>query len=445
MLQENSFIMAYDDLKKKLCAAIDANAEKIIEIGETIWKNPEPGYREYKTAALTADVFKSLSLPTQEKLGLTGVRADMSFSDDAPTIAILGEMDSLILPTHPECDPQTGAVHSCGHNASMAGMLGAAIGLAAAGISKDLSGKIAFVAVPAEECIEIDHRFAMMAEKKISSLGGKGELIRRGVFDDVALSLMLHAGSGYAYGPHNGFITKKVTFKGFSCHAAAPGQGINALHAMTLAQTAVGLLRERWAGMNHTVRIHGIVTAGGDVVNIIPDSCKMEFLVRADKIETLKTLHKEFDRAMCGAAMAVGAGVDIETIPGYMPQYDDAELEGFYSEAVKVLDPEIPNKGSIFRCSSTDMGDLSTVMPTLHAYTAGAAGTGHGKDYCIADKARAYVINAKIIGSIAIDLLAGNAEAARRIARKREGKLSVKEYIAFADSLNGVVSRDVEK
>jgi hypothetical protein len=91
------------------------------------------------------------------------------------------------------------------------------------------------------------------------------------------------------------------------------------------------------------------------------------------------------------------------------------------------------------------MGDLSTIMPTLHAYTAGSAGTGHGADYRIADKTRAYVVNAKIVASIAIDLLAGNAESARRISQKRDGKLSVREYIALADSLNAKVSRDLEK
>ena len=94
--------MAYEELKAKVFAAIDANAEKIINIGETIWKNPEPGYREFKTAALTAEVMKSLGMPVREKLGITGVRGDMSFSNDGPTIAMLGELDSLILPTHPE-------------------------------------------------------------------------------------------------------------------------------------------------------------------------------------------------------------------------------------------------------------------------------------------------------------------------------------------------------
>lgn len=432
--------MSNEVLKSKVFAAIDANAGKIIEIGETIWKNPEAGYREFKTSRFAADILKSLDLPVKEGLGITGMRADLEFADPGPAIAMLGELDSLILPTHPECDPETGAVHACGHNVSMAGMLGAAIGLTAAGIKNELNGKIAFIAVPAEECIEIEKRLQMIAEKQISSLGGKGELIRQGVFDDIQLAYMLHAGGRYGYGAHNGFISKKVVFKGQACHAAAPGGGVNALHAMTLAQAAVGLLRERWAGMNHTVRIHGIVTQGGDVVNIIPDQCKMEFLLRADKIDTLKILHTEFDRAMQGAAMAIGAGAEIETIPGYMPQYDDNELEQIYCSNVAELDPEISNRGSVFSCASTDMGDLSTIMPTLHAYTSGSAGTGHGVTYCIADKQRAYVTNAKILAGITIDLLSDGADAAKRIAARREGKLSIKEYIELADSFNAVVS-----
>ena len=436
--------MPDEELKKAVCAAIDANAEKIIDIGETIWKNPEPGYREFKTAKLTAETFRALGLPVKEGLGITGVRADLKLGGPGPVIAVLGEMDSLILPSHPQCDPATGAVHACGHNASMAGLLGAAIGLTKAGIADQMSGTIAFVAVPAEECIEIGWRLQLIQEKKISSLGGKGELIRCGVFDDVGLAFMLHSGGAYSCCRHNGFITKKVTFQGRACHAASPGNGVNALHAMTLAQSAVGLLRERWAGMNPTVRIHGIVTSGGDVVNIIPDTAGMEFLLRADTIDTLKVLHKEFDRAMSGAALAVGAGVEVETIPGYMPQYDDEELEELYCDAVKVLDPEIPHRGKRFMCSSTDMGDLSTVMPTLHGYTAGAAGTGHGVTYHIADPHRAYVTNAKILASIAVDLMAGKAEKAARIAGKREGKLSISEYIALADSLSAKTCREME-
>ena len=431
------------ELKKLAFDKIDALAEKIISIGDTVWKNPEPGYREYKTARLAAETFRSLGLTTREGLGITGLRADLeSGNPDGPTIAVLGEMDSLILPDHPQCDPESGAVHSCGHNANFAGMLGAAMVLTDPEIAKELTGRIAFFAVPAEECIEIDKRLAMMDEKKISALGGKAELIRCGAFDDVDLAFMLHASSEYGFGAHNGFITKRVNFIGRSCHAARPSGGINALSAVTVAQCAIGVLRERWADLNQTVRIHGVITNGGDVVNIIPNRASMEFLIRADKLETLVKLNREFDRAVRGAAGSVGAGVEIRTIAGYMPQYDDPLLEDLYCDEVMLLKNTEKRPAGFFHASSTDMGDLSTIMPTLHGYVSGAAGTSHGIDYYIADPVRAYVNNAKIAAAIAIDLLADGAEKARLIASRREGKLSIEEYIRITDSFNSLVRTD---
>lgn len=435
--------MTKEELKQLAFQKIDAMAEKIIAIGDSVWKNPEPGYREYKTSKLASETLRSLGLTTQEGLGLTGLRADLKLGNpDGPIVAVLGEMDSLILPQHPQCDPQTGAVHSCGHNANFAGMLGAAMVLTDPEIAKELTGTLAFFAVPAEECIEIDHRIALMEEGKISSLGGKGELIRNGAFNDVDLSFMLHASTGFGYGGHNGFITKRVTFRGISCHAARPSGGVNALSAVTVAQCAIGVLRERWADLNPTVRLHGVVTHGGDVVNIIPNVASMEFLVRADKLDTLVILNREFDRAIRGAADSVGAGVDIRTISGYMPQYDDPLLEELYCKEVALVVPAAKKPEGEFHVSSTDMGDLSTIMPTLHAYAAGAGGMSHGIDYHIADPYCAYVNNAKIAAAIAIDLMADGAEMARLIASRRDGKLSISEYIRITDSFNTKVHTD---
>ena len=425
-------------LKQKVYDAVEANAEKIMEIGQTIWKNPEPGFREYKTASLAAETFTSLGLQYQDQLALTGVRADMEFSKEGPCVAILGEMDSLILPNHPECDPETGAIHACGHNCSMAGMLGAAIALKSAGIEKDLAGKIAFMAVPAEECIELGWRGDLIREGKISALGGKAEMIRKGVFNDVDLSYMLHASSAYGMGAHNGFVSKTVTFKGKSTHAASPLLSVNALHIATLAQNAVALLRERW-GADSSMRIHGIITSGGDVVNIIPDEVKMEYLVRGSSLEFIKRISREFDRAMCGVASAMGGGVEVQTIPGYMPQWDDETLEDLYTNEVHNVYPDAPVK-KFFHYGSTDMGELSTVMPTLHGYSAGSAGTGHGIDYCIEDPYKAYVVNARIVAGIAVELLANGAAKAKEIASRRDGKISIEEYIRLTDGLNAVSS-----
>lgn len=424
-------------LKAAAYAAIDRNAEKIIAIGEQVWKNPEPGYREFKTAKLAADTLKSLGLDVREKLGPTGVRADMCGRNDGPTVAMLAELDSLILPTHKECDPVTGAVHACGHHASVAGMLGAAMALKEIDAASCFDGNVAFICTPAEECIEIAHRMEMMQKGEILALGGKADLIRRGTFDDVDLSIYLHASKKFGYGPHNGFLTKKVTFLGKACHAALPGSGISALGASAVAQCAIGILRERWSD-DHTVRLHGIITAGGDVVNIIPDQTCMEFLVRAGTIDKIKQLNAEFDRAMTGAALAVGAGVKIETITGYMPHYDDHGLEELYDSITAEIAPEEPNTHSYFHYGSTDMGDLSSIMPTLHAYIPGTAGVGHGCDYRVARPELSYIANAKIQAGLLIELLTNGAEFAKAVAGRREGKLAIADYIKLTDSFNNI-------
>ena len=109
---------------------IDAHAAELIAIGDHIWQNPEPGYREVKTSNFVAEKLEKLGLTVKRDLAMTGLRADIDTGKEGPTLAILGELDSLILPNHPECDKTTGAVHSCGHNASATNLIGTAIGLA---------------------------------------------------------------------------------------------------------------------------------------------------------------------------------------------------------------------------------------------------------------------------------------------------------------------------
>ena len=432
-------------LKKEIFSIIDKNAEKIISIGRTIWQNPEPGYREYKTAELVAGFFRELDLPVREKLALTGVRADLTTGKPGPTIAVLGELDSLILPGHCCSDKVTGAAHACGHHASIAALLGTALAFSVSEVKNHLAGNIAFIAVPAEECIEIDCRMEMIKAGKIASLGGKGELIRNGVFNDVSLAMMLHASIAFGYGGHNGFVCKKVAFKGRSCHAGSPGRGINALHAATLLQNAVGLLRERWCGITPAFRIHGIVTSGGDTVNIIPDKVTMEYLIRADKIEYLQTFSTEFDAAANGCAGAIGAEAEISSISGYMPHHDDTRLEELYDQNVSFIAPDGFNRGGTFRCSSTDMGDLSTIMPTLHGYARGMTGMSHGVDYIPENENQLYIENTKIITGMIIDLLVDDAAEAKAVSARREGKLSIADYIALTDKFNDCRKTEMRK
>src|SRR5262252_10637380 len=118
-----------DDVKRAVCEAIDRHSEKIVTIGETIRKSPELGFKEFKTSKLVEETMREIGLGPKGGLAITGVRGEARGKSDGPTFALLGELDGLVVTGHPVADPQTGAAHACGHNAQVAGMLGAAMGL----------------------------------------------------------------------------------------------------------------------------------------------------------------------------------------------------------------------------------------------------------------------------------------------------------------------------
>jgi metal-dependent amidase/aminoacylase/carboxypeptidase family protein len=144
--------MTRDELKRQVWTAIDARAETVIVIGERIRRQPELGFKETKTAALVEETLAGLGLKTQTGLAVPGVKAVAPGGrGGGPSFAVIGELDALGVAGHPEADPATGAAHACGHNAQIAGMLGAAIGLHAVKAFAHLSGRVVFFAVPAEE------------------------------------------------------------------------------------------------------------------------------------------------------------------------------------------------------------------------------------------------------------------------------------------------------
>lgn len=181
----------------------------------------------------------------------SGVKAIVQGNGNGPTIGILGEMDALIVPDHPNANPQTGAAHACGHHTQIGTLVGVAYGLVGSGVLLSLSGKVAFMAVPAEEYIEIDFRNELRKQGKITSLGGKAELIKLGEFDDVDTAIATHSGpardgcvTGARGGTSNGAVAKLIEFVGRSSHAAGPYIGINALNAANIALLAIHAQRE---------------------------------------------------------------------------------------------------------------------------------------------------------------------------------------------------------
>ena len=133
--------MELKDVIRAVRETVERNADAIREVGEHIWKNPEPGYREEKTSAYLAGKFEELGLSVRRNLALTGFRADIDTGRPGPVLAVLGELDSLILPNHPECDRKTGAVHACGHNASCASLYGTAAALLKSGATDSLCAR----------------------------------------------------------------------------------------------------------------------------------------------------------------------------------------------------------------------------------------------------------------------------------------------------------------
>ena len=430
-----------EELKRRVFEEIEARSDEIVNLAKTILQNPEPGFRETKTSRLVARKLAELGIPFRAGLALTGVRSELIGGSAGPALAILGELDSLIVNEHPFADATTGAAHACGHHCQIAMMFGALFGLMQPDVLSALSGRLVFMAVPAEEYIEIEYRDSLRRDGKIEFLGGKPELIRLGEFDDVDLAMMLHTTSNPAEkqlcisGTNNGTIAKRIKFIGKGSHAGgAPHLGINALNAATLALTAIHFNRETFRDED-TIRVHPIITKGGEAVSAVPADVRMETFVRGRNVDAIMDANRKVDRALKAGAMAVGASVNIQTIPGYLPLRQDKSLsEVFESNSVDLVGRD--NVGNVgHRTGSTDMGDVSHLMPAIHPYVGGASGLSHGADYVVEDYGLAVITAAKALAGTAVDLLSDGAATAGSIISGHRPEMTSAEYLKFMRAL----------
>ena len=430
-----------EELKQAACAAIDRHGDAIIAVSRDILEHPEPGYREYRTARIVAEQFARLGVSFRAGLALTGLKGVVpGGAGKGPRVAIIGELDSLIVDGHPHSAPEDSAAHACGHHCQIGMMLGALTALTQPEIRPELNGEIVPFAVPAEEFIEVARRLELRAAGKIEFLGGKQELIRLGEFDDVDIAMMCHTASDMGAhhfalgGTSNGHIVKYVRFTGRAAHAgSAPHLGVNALNAATFALQAINSNRELYREQD-TVRIHGIMTQGGQAVSSVPSDVRLEWRVRSGTPEAVVRNSDIVDRCFRAGALAVGASVSITNIPGYLPmRHDQQLLEVFRENARRIIDenrmtvmPPSRNRGG-----STDMGDLSHIIPSIHPYTAGAQGTAHSSDYIITDYRQAVLNPAKIMAMSVIDLLADNAAKGRQVVSSFRPAMSRSSYLNF--------------
>ena len=430
-----------EELKQAACAAIDRHSDELIAVSRDILEHPEPGYSEYRTARVVAEQFARLGVKFRAGLALTGLKGSVKGGGgNGPRVAVIGELDSLIVDGHPHAADDTHAAHACGHHCQIGMMLGAVTGLMQPEVLGELSGEIVPFAVPAEEFIEVQRRLELRESGKIEFMGGKQELIKLGEFDDVDIAMMCHTASDMGAhsfamgGTSNGHVVKYVRFTGRGAHAgAAPHMGVNALNAATFALQAINSNRELYRDQD-TVRIHGIMTKGGEAVSAVPADVRLEWRVRSGTPEAVVRNSDIVDRCFRAGALAVGASVSITNIPGYLPMRHDQHLMDIFREnAVRFLDenkvlvmPPSRNRGG-----STDMGDLSHILPSIHPYTAGAEGPGHSSEYLITDYRKAVVNPAKLMAMAVIDLLADNATKARQVVSSFRPAMSRSAYLNF--------------
>ncbi|MBE7063006.1 MAG: amidohydrolase [Ruminococcaceae bacterium] len=435
--------------KNKLFPLVDRHRDAIFSAERHIWKNPETGYKEYKTASYLETLFEDLGYRLTRAGNVPGFFTEIDTGRPGPKVLIFGELDSVICPTHPEADPVSGAVHACGHHAQCAALFGLAAALREPGALDGLCGKIMLCAVPAEEYLEADFRESLRRAGKIHYHSGKTEFLYRGYFDDVDMAMMIHTSLSPGFkmiAGGVGFVYKKFTFHGVSSHAGgAPHLGVNALYAASTALSAANALRETFRECD-LMRFHPILSQGGTAVSAIPDTAVVESYVRGKTFEAVMHEAKKINRAFAGSAAAFGARLTITDIPGMAPTVNSIPFLDVAREAMLSVSPDVTVSTS-FSTGSTDMGTMTSIMPAIHPYAGGATGTSHGSDYRIADPELACVSSAKMQLATLHLLLENDAARANKIIAETEVPYKTKEAFfkdldAFDTETNAVLYND---
>ncbi len=318
---------------------LDAARDQLVELSHRIHANPELGFKEEKAAAWLT-----------EALDGAGFRVERGACDVPTAFVATAGSGPLHVAICAEYDCLPGIGHACGHNIIAAAGVGA--GIAAARIADEVGLTISVVGTPAEE-----------------GGGGKIILLERGAFDGVHAAMMVHpAPTDVAEPPVIAVSHFDVHYKGKSAHASSyPEQGINAADALTVAQVAIGLLRQH---IRPNDRIHGIVTDGGDAPNIIPEHSAAKYYVRARTIDQLREIRQKVDRCFEAGALATGCTYEIVEVEApYAEMRHDSEIAAHYKRNAEALGRVFPDFGAanLMRwASSTDMGNISLAMPAIH-------------------------------------------------------------------------------
>ncbi len=430
-----------DKTEQLILKIVEQNKGQLISFARDLYLHGEPGYREFRTAAKVAGLFRELGLETEEGLAVTGVKGRLSREHDV-TVAAIGELDGIKCPAQSHANPENGISHACGHHIQLTAMMGAAIALSHPEVKAALGGNAVFFAVPSEEFSDLDYKDSLMRQGKIRYGGGKAELIRIGAFDDINVCVnhhlhMVDTHHDVLLGNNttNGFVCKVVKYTGKASHAAiAPEKGINALNAASIGLSALAFQRETFRDEDH-VRVHPIMTRGGDMVNVIPQQVELEAQVRAKTMSAMLDASHKTNRAFEAGAHAIGAKLTIVDYPGYLPVLEapvasalmEAGRAVSHEASVGLIDPQVHNS------ASTDVGDLTHLMPVAGFTTGGFSGSLHSADFEIVDEEKAYLLPVKVMALTMYHLLKDGAKGALELMDHFPQHLSKQEYLEYME------------
>jgi amidohydrolase len=368
--------------------------DRLLDLSHRIHAHPELAFQEEQACGWLCDILANAGFAVDR--GAYGLpTAFVARYGSGPLhVAICAEYD---------CLPAIG--HACGHNIIAAAAAGA--GIAAARVADDVGLTISVIGTPAEE-----------------GGGGKIILLDRGAFEGVHAAMMVHPSpADVAEQPIIAVQHFDVWYTGKEAHAASyPEQGINAADALTIAQVAIGLLRQH---IRPTDRIHGIITKGGDAPNIVPAHTSAKYYVRARTLEKLDSVREKVNRCFEAGALATGAKLEMKDVEkAYAQMEHDQEIAMAYKRNAEVLGRVFLNPGPGLQrfAASTDMGNVSLVMPAIHPMIgiSSAPAANHQPEFtehCVTESADRAVLDGALAMAWTVIDVASEAELRERVLR----------------------------
>ena len=326
-------------MKKKIYDEGQLIRQRLCEMSDYIYNNPELGNEEYKAVEALTTFLKEHNFKIESPIADMDTAFKATFDSGKPgmTIGYLCEYDAL---------PKIG--HGCGHN--MIGVMSAGAGVALSKVLHEIGGKVIVYGTPAEE-----------------TNGGKVILAEAGVFDELDAAMIVHPdGETRASGSSSALYPIRFIYKGKTAHAAScPEKGINALNSVIQLFNGIDALRQH---VTPDVRMHGIITKGGVAANIVPDEAIADFYFRASTKERVTEVVEKVKKIAEGAALMTGATLEMER---YELPYDDLNTNEALSEMFNNNLRELgitDIKEAKATGGSSDIGNVSHVAPTIHPY-----------------------------------------------------------------------------